>query len=184
MQNNICLIGESKIQETEQKVKQFTNLKLIKLHLIGHLQSNKTRKAIKLYDTIQTVDSIKLLDKINYYSTQVNKKQKIFLQVNTTYDKNKYGFAPEQIIDIAKYATKLTNVAVKGIMMIPTKGLPNIELHKAYSQTRKIKEEIQKTVAPSCKYLSMGMSNDYEIAIEEGATHIRIGTALFGRRKN
>ena len=182
---NINDIGESRIQETEKKIKSYKNKnKNIKLHLIGHLQSNKVSKAVKMYDIIHTVDSIKIAKKINREAEKINKKQKIFIQININKDKMKYGFIEENVIKETKEISQLKNVELIGVMTIPKNNLNNNEIAKAYLKTRKIKETIEKTIDKNCKYLSMGMSNDYKIAIQEGATHIRLGTVLFGNRND
>jgi pyridoxal phosphate enzyme (YggS family) len=182
LQNKLTIIGESKIQEVENKSRHFKHRKNIELHLIGHLQRNKVKKAIQHFDIIQTVDSIRLLDKINKSSKEEDKNQKIFLQINTAADPNKFGFSIKEIFKAAEKTTKLQNITLKGIMTIPPQKISKKEIYKIYKQTRIIKDVIQKTIENKCQYLSMGMSNDFEAAIMEGATHIRIGAALFGER--
>ena len=178
----LTTFGESKIQEAEKKTKEFNSIRKIKLHLIGHLQSNKVRKAIKYFDVIQTVDTIKLLERINQMSKEENKCQRIFLQVNTGQDINKHGFTEKDVYTAAERTKNLPHTSLEGIMTIPPQNLQEKKLCKIYEKTRKIRDDIQQTIESECKYLSMGMSNDYEIAIVEGATHIRLGTALFGER--
>jgi hypothetical protein len=182
-ENNLFKLGESRVQEAEHKLKEFKHTrKQLELHLIGHLQSNKIRKAIKYFDIIQTVDTIKLLEQINKISNEENKHQKIFLQVNTGQDPNKYGFTEKEVFTAAERIKKLPHISLGGIMTIPPQNLKEKKLCKIYEKTRKIRDNIQQTIERECKYLSMGMSNDYIWAIQEGATHIRIGTALFGKR--
>ena len=182
LHHQLTSIGESKIQEAEKKNKTFINRKKIELHLIGHLQGNKARKAVQLFDVIQTVDSLKLIKRINIISNQEKKRQKIFLQVNTSDDPNKYGFSPKETIDAAKEITDMKGLSLIGLMTIPPNNTSEANLQTIYKKTRKIRDEIQKSIEKRCNNLSMGMSNDYEIAIAEGATHIRLGTALFGER--
>ena len=179
---NITTLGESKIQETQKKVDKFINRNKIKLHLIGHLQSNKAQKATKLFDVIQTVDSINLAKKINRICETSGITQNIYIQVNVGKDPKKYGFLPENTITSTREITKMKNINLCGIMTIPPAGLTKKELHETYKQARKTRDKIYLKVNKNCKYISMGMSEDYEIAIMEGATHIRIGTALFGTR--
>ena len=152
------------------------------LHFIGRLQSNKARKAGQIFDVIQTVDSIKLAKRLNIISAEINKLQKIYLQVNIGNDPKKQGFSPEEIIDSAKEASELDSLEISGIMTMPPQGIPKTILRDYYKKTCEIKNVINESVNSNCNNLSMGMSNDFEIAIEEGATHIRIGTALFGAR--
>ena len=182
LQHHLSIIGESRIQEAEKKNKKFTNRKKIELHLIGHLQSNKARKAIQLFDVIQTVDSLKLANRINIISNQEEKKQKIFLQVNTGGDLNKHGFSPQEIVRAANEIVEMKNISLIGIMTIPPNNISEENLQSIYKATRKIRDTVQKSIEICCNNLSMGMSNDYEIAIAEGATHIRLGKALFGER--
>ena len=182
LQHHLSIIGESRIQEAEKKNKKFTNRKKIELHLIGHLQSNKARKAIQLFDVIQTVDSLKLANRINIISNQEEKKQKIFLQVNTGGDLNKHGFSPQEIVRAANEIAEMKDISLIGIMTIPPKNISEENLQSIYKVTRKIRDTVQKSIEICCNNLSMGMSNDYEIAIAEGATHIRLGKALFGER--
>ena len=182
LEHNLITIGESRIQEAEIKNKKFNNRKKIELHLIGHLQNNKARKAIQLFDVIQTVDSLKLARRINIISNQEEKIQKIFLQVNTGLDINKHGFLPKETLAAAHEIAEMKDVLLIGIMTIPPKNISKNKLQSIYKNTRKIRDTVQKSIEKSCNNLSMGMSNDYEIAIAEGATHIRLGTALFGVR--
>ncbi len=182
LQHHLSTIGESRIQEAEKKNKKFTNRKKIELHLIGHLQRNKARKAIQLFDVIQTVDSLKLANRINIISNQEKKKQKIFLQVNTGGDVNKNGFSPQETIRAANEIAEMKDISLIGIMTIPPNNISEKNLQSIYRVTRKIRDTVQKSIEIRCNNLSMGMSNDYELAITEGATHIRLGKALFGER--
>jgi pyridoxal phosphate enzyme (YggS family) len=176
-----CL-GESRIQETEEKIPQLQNRELVEIHLIGHLQSNKVRKAIESYDVIQTVDSIKLAKKISTIAKEMGKLQRIYLQVNSGSDPLKHGFSKEEIIQVAMEISQLNNLQIEGIMMIPPHIEKDHKYRSIYSQTRILRNQILDVGISTCKNLSMGMSRDFEMAIEEGATHVRIGTALFGAR--
>ena len=182
LQHHLTTIGESRIQEAEIKSKKFTKRKKIELHLIGHLQGNKVRKAVQLFDVIQTVDSLKLAKRINTISNQETQPQNIFLQVNTGGDPNKHGFSPKETISAAKEIAKMRGLSLIGIMTIPPNNISKGNLQSIYKETKKIRDTVQTSIEKCCNNLSMGMSNDYEIAISEGATHIRLGTALFGER--
>ena len=182
LQHHLTTIGESRIQEAEIKSKKFTKRKKIELHLIGHLQGNKVRKAVQLFDVIQTVDSLKLAKRINTISNQETQPQNIFLQVNTGGDPNKHGFSPKETIAAAKEIAKMGGLSLIGIMTIPPNNISKRNLQSIYKETRKIRDRVQMSIEKCCNNLSMGMSNDYETAIAEGATHIRLGTALFGDR--
>ena len=182
LKHHLTTIGESRIQEAEIKSKKFTKRKKIELHLIGHLQGNKVRKAVQLFDVIQTVDSLKLAKRINTISNQETQPQNIFLQVNTGGDPNKHGFSPKETISAAKVIAKMGGLSLIGIMTIPPNNISKRNLQSIYKETRKIRDLVQTSIEKRCNNLSMGMSNDYETAIAEGATHIRLGTALFGER--
>ncbi len=182
LKHNLTTLAESRIQEAKEKLHSFKYRDKIELHLIGRLQGNKARKAGEMFDVIQTVDSIKLAKRLNAISGEANKSQKIYLQVNIGNDPNKQGFTPEKIIDSAKEISTLDNLELNGIMTIPPHGIPANNQRELYKKTRKIRDVIKESINNSCENLSMGMSDDFEIAIEEGATHIRIGTALFGER--
>jgi hypothetical protein len=182
IKHNLFVIGESRVQEAEQKLSTYYNRDKIELHLIGGLQKNKVRKAVKTFDVIQTVDSISLANRINRIAREEGKTQKIYLQVNTGLDPLKQGFNPTEIHQAAKEISTLINISVEGMMMIPPHIKIDDKYRKIYSDTRKIRDKLIEAGIKSCMNLSMGMSRDFQLAIEEGATHIRIGTALFGGR--
>ena len=181
--NNIFNIGESKIQEIEKKIQKKQKLKNLKIHLIGHLQRNKAKKAVLLCDYIQSVDSIKIAEKINKEALLINKIQKIYLQINIGEDDKKHGFSANQIFSKCDQITKMSNLQVVGIMTILPYAISEQKIKKLFLKTRQIKEKIQKTICTTCKELSMGMSGDYKTALKMGATNIRIGTLLYGKRK-
>ena len=179
---NLTRIGESRVSEAAEKAKNFPFRDQIELHLIGHLQSNKARKALKLFDVIQTIDSIKLAKRINTICAETGIKQRIFIQVNTGNDPAKHGFANSNAMGAIREISEMKQLICEGIMTIPPHGLPEKKLLGIYRKTRKMRDIVKKSINNNCKYLSMGMSNDFEIAITEGATHIRLGAALFGER--
>ena len=174
----ITNIGENRIQESEEKLKKLK--KGVEKHFIGHLQTNKAKKAVKIFDVIQTIDSEKIIKKVNKEAKKQEKEQKVMIQVNTGRDENKYGFMPEEInnLELLKYK----NIKIVGIMTIAPQNKTKKELKKIFRETKEIQKKIQKKIK-SCTQISMGMSGDYKEAIEEGATHIRIGTGIFGKRK-
>ena len=179
---NLTIIGESRIKEAEEKAAKFSKNNKIELHCIGHLQTNKTRKAINIFDVIQTVDSINLAEKMNLICKENQKKQSLYLQINTGADPKKHGISVNKALLVAKEVTKMEHVILEGIMTIPPQALSVMELRSVYRKTREIRDKICLKINNNCKNISMGMSNDYEIAIGEGATHIRIGSGLFGPR--
>ena len=154
----------------------------MRLHLIGHLQKNKVRKAIKLYDYIQTVDSLSLAKKINKTAKEENQIQKIFLQVNIGNLENRYGFLTKEIETAANIINLYKNISIVGIMIIPPLEDNKKKYLNYFNKAKEIQIKVE-TKIKTCTKLSMGMTNDYVDAIKAGATHIRIGTALFGERK-
>ena len=142
LMHNLTILAESRIQETKEKLRTFKHRDAIELHLIGRLQSNKVRKAGEMFDVIQTVDSIKLAKRLNVISSEANKLQKIYLQVNIGKDPNKQGFTPDKIIDSAKEVSALGNLELNGIMTIPPRGIPINNLRELYKKTREIKNVI------------------------------------------
>ena len=182
IENNIYTIGENRVDEVEKKYKGYVNRKKIELHLIGHLQSNKTKKAVNLFDVIQTADSEKIIKKIDACAANKNKKQKIFIQINIGKDKNKFGFSEDFYEGVLKNTQHLKNIEITGVMTILPQNLNQKQRKALYSKIKKIQQKIQKKYYPSCLLTSMGMSSDYEDAISEGSSYIRIGTKLYGKR--
>ena len=177
----ILNIGENKIQEGEIKFPTLPNLPNLKKRLIGHLQSNKVNKAINLFDTIDTIDTKKIAKKINHALDKNDKE--VLLQVNISQDKAKFGFdyfEEEELLEIISYE----RLNVKGLMTIGEHTKDINKTKKTFKTLRKLQENLNKYLVQDKKLtvLSMGMSSDYEIAIDEGSTQIRLGTALFGSR--
>ena len=177
--HNINCIGENRIQEFSHKQTKLQT-KAFESHLIGHLQSNKIKKAIELFNVIQTVDSIKLAETIN---KRANKNtQRIYIQINIGNDPNKFGFKVPGIYKKIEKIEKFKNLKIEGLMTI-LPYLNNLEeSEKLFAQTRKIFKTTKNKISQTCKQLSMGMSRDYIYALKQGATHIRIGTLLYGPR--
>ena len=183
IKNKIYKIGENKIQEAERKFLHFKERKKIELHLIGNLQTNKVKKAVKIFDTIQTASRKKTIDKIDSESQKINKIQKIYLQINISKDPKKGGVKESEIKNFCQHIKTKKNILLIGVMTILKQNTTQTTTKKLYIKTKKIQEQIKKTI-PTCKEISMGMSKDYKIALSQGATEVRIGTALFGDRKN
>ncbi|MFO7560493.1 MAG: YggS family pyridoxal phosphate-dependent enzyme [Desulfobacterales bacterium] len=181
--NGQTLFGENYIQEAKQKIAEISDSR-VSWHFIGHLQSNKAKYAVKLFDMIHTVDSIKLADELNRQAKKINKIQKILLQVNTGMEISKSGIPPGEAIDFAKKISNFSNLRIKGIMTIPPFYDAPEKAAPYFKALRKINERIKNETLPNVemKELSMGMTGDFEVAIKEGATLIRIGTAIFGAR--
>lgn len=165
--------GENYVQEFESKFPQLPELPGAHIHLIGHLQSNKSRRAVELFHTIQTVDSAKLARRLN---EQAEGALEVFLEVKLSGEAAKHGAAPEEVSSLIEAVSACPRLRLRGLMTMPP-WTEDPEPSRPYFQRLR-----QLAEAHGLSALSMGMSNDFEVAIEEGATHIRVGTALFGRR--
>ena len=181
-QQKIFNIGESRVQETKHKIKNNKLKTQTKIHLIGHLQKNKVNMAVKLYDVIQSVDSLALLDKINQAAKKQQKQQKVFLQINITNSPTQKGFNILNTIQAAEHTTKLKNIKLCGVMAIGKNTKNEEKIIRSFNKTQAIQKTIQNTINSSCISLSIGMSQDYILALKAGATHLRLGTLLFNSR--
>ena len=178
------IIGENYVQEAERAF-QVVGGK-VKWHMIGHLQSNKAMKAVKVFDLIETVDSIKLARAIDRACGNIDKVMPILMEINSGEESQKAGVVPEDAISLARDMSELNNIKLMGLMtMGPFAGDPE-DSRPYFQKTKKLFEEIKEMGLPGVemKYLSMGMSNSYKVALEEGANVVRIGTKLFGERES
>ncbi len=177
-------IGENKVQEALSKFDSLKDLK-IKWHLIGRLQSNKAKKAIEIVDLIHSVDSLKLANVLNKEAEKVSKIQEVLLQVNVSREETKTGFFVEDLFMTLPELNKLNNLCIKGLMTIGVDTDDKSMIEKYFKELIDLKEKINngEYLKRKLSILSMGMSNDYEIAISEGSNMIRLGRAIFGERK-
>ena len=177
-------IGENRIQEAAQKFPHLAKLPGLTKRLVGHLQSNKAGKAVNLFDAIDSIDSLKLARRLSIIMAEPQSNCESLFQVNTGQDSAKHGFHPEKI-DVLLEALHLKNLSIKGLMTIGVFTSDQTTIRKTFQSLRQLKERLNKHLSKERQLteLSMGMSSDYEIAVEEGATMVRIGTALFGERK-
>ncbi|WP_035264282.1 YggS family pyridoxal phosphate-dependent enzyme [Desulfosarcina sp. BuS5] len=177
------ILGENFIQEAREKTDHLSSCN-VSWHFIGHLQSNKSKYAVRMFDFIHTVDSIKLALEINKRAEKINKIQNILIQVNISGELSKSGVEPEKIMDLLKEISRLKNISVKGLMTMPPYFSNPEKARPFFASLRKLREAIKKEDIPGIfmEELSMGMTGDFEAAIEEGATLVRIGTAIFGKR--
>jgi len=169
------IIGENYVQEAEEKyekLKDFFKEKNISFHLIGHLQSKKVRKAAEIFDCIESIDSIKLAEKINNVCKELNRKMDIMIEVNFG-EEQKSGVLISELNSLTEKIKGLQNINLVGLMCIPPIGKEG----ETYKKMKEFKERY------NLKELSMGMSSDYKTAINHGSTIIRLGTILFGERK-
>ena len=174
------IFGENKVQELVHKVPQLPDD--IQWHHIGHLQGNKAASAVELSTVIEAVDSIKLLNKVNRLASDRDIVQKILLEINISGEESKFGEGEVASVALASLALELPNIELLGLMTMAPFGVDECELRKVFSGLRELRNSIEKRFDAKLPELSMGMSSDYEIAIEEGSTMVRIGTAIFGKR--
>jgi len=178
----VKIIGENYVQEA-QKAFEVIGRK-VRWHFIGHLQKNKVKRAVKIFDMIETVDSYPLAHEINERCKQIDKIMPILIEINSGREKQKFGIFPEEALDLVQEVSSLPQIKIMGLMtMGPRFGNPE-DSRPYFIETRKIFEKIKALNLPNVemKYLSMGMTNSYQIAIEEKANMVRIGTLIFGKR--
>lgn len=174
------LFGENKVQELETKVPVLP--KDIQWHLIGHLQSNKALKAVTLAHSIHSVDSVKLLQRLDRLAGESNCRPEILLELNISGEESKFGAGVPEAMALASEAVKASNLSFKGLMTMAPFDVDEKTLRTVFSGLRKLRDAIEAEFSVKLPELSMGMSGDYAIAIEEGSTLVRIGTAIFGKR--
>ncbi|RLI96544.1 MAG: YggS family pyridoxal phosphate-dependent enzyme, partial [Candidatus Aenigmatarchaeota archaeon] len=176
MHCGLRVFGENRVREAIDK---WSSLKEhnIELHLIGHLQSNKVKKAVAFFDMIESVDRMKTAEKINNYCKEIGKRMGVLAQVNIGGEETKYGIAPEALMDFVQQLTTLKNIDVRGLMAIAPLVTPE-ETRPYFRKMKKLFDETQKIRTMGC--LSMGMTNDFTVALEEGSNMVRLGRAIFG----
>jgi pyridoxal phosphate enzyme (YggS family) len=176
--------GESRIQEAASKQDELQELQDITWHFIGHLQANKAKKAIEQFQWIHSVDSLKLAQRLNQLATQLGISPKVCLQVKMLPDPNKSGWNVSQLLADLPELNQYKNLQIQGLMTIPPLGLNDAEVLDVFQQTRTLAKHIQEQNWPNIhmEHLSMGMSSDYQLAVQAGATMVRLGTILFGQR--
>lgn len=183
-------IGESKIQEAQSKYSALRNYATdidapLKLHMIGHLQTNKVDKALDMFDVIQSVDSLHLAQKINSCAKDKNVNLDILIEVNTSGEEAKFGVSEDQAIGLLEGISNLDSVCVRGLMTMAPLSYSPEDTRPYFRKLRELRDRINEVKVPTFKkkikmdFLSMGMSQDYEVAVEEGANMLRIGTAIF-----
>lgn len=181
--SGLNLIGENRVLEAYDKFNIINNDK-IQWHMIGHLQKNKAKIASKFFNYIHSLDSFQLAEKLNNYLIENKRTIKAFLQPKLSYEETKTGVSMENLTEMAEKVKNLSNIEVIGLMTIPPFTENPEDSRKYFIQLRKNLENLNNTVFKDnkLKELSMGMTNDFKIAIEEGATYIRVGTKIFGQR--
>lgn len=178
-------VGENRVQEAATKFPQIPETVIPVKHLIGHLQSNKINKALTIFDRIDSVDSLSLAKKISKKLMDSGRKIPILLEVNTSGEASKSGFPPEDI-DAMLACMELPGLTVEGLMTVGPLTDDETAIRQSFQHLRKLQEKLndkRPEAVPKLTELSMGMSGDFELAVEEGSTMIRLGTALFGPRR-
>jgi len=182
----IRVFGENRVQEFADKTSAVQDLAQAEWHLIGHLQSNKANKASGLFHAIDSVDSVRLAQKLDQAAQQAGKILPILLEINVGGEENKSGIAPDspELEELLNAASGLQNLQVQGLMTIPPYTEDPEGARTYFRKLRDLRDQIAARKFPGIRMevLSMGMSHDFEIAIEEGSTCIRVGTAIFGER--
>lgn len=174
------VLGESRIQEGVDKIEQLGPI--ASWHLIGHLQSNKAGKAIRHFDLIHSIDSVELAGKVSQAALREDKKIPCLVEVNSSAETSKFGFAPDDILLAAAEIAGMPGIDLRGLMTIGPWTTNEGCICKAFEMTRGIFERLQSEIGDSVSILSMGMSSDFPLAIECGSTMVRVGSAIFGTR--
>lgn len=176
------ILGENRVQEAKEKIEELGEL--ARWHLIGHLQSNKAKYAVKLFDLIHSVDTLELAMEIDRQAAKIEKVQDVLIQVSLAGEETKAGIEAEGVAALVREASKLKHISIKGLMAIPPFLADPEEVRPYFRTLRKLATSIAQEMIPgvSMHELSMGMSNDFEVAVEEGATMVRVGSAIFGGR--
>jgi len=174
------IFGENRVQEAREKI---SNLKsqITEWHLIGNLQTNKAKTAVQLFDLIHSVDSVKLAEEVNKQAEKIGKIQRVLVQVKLSEEETKHGISEGDLILLLERIRNLNNLKLEGLMTMPP-FFEDPEMTRPYFKRLREIRDVAEKKGFSLPELSMGMSNDFEVAIEEGATMVRIGTAIFGER--
>ena len=176
------IVGENYVQEAERAYEVIGDR--AQWHMIGHLQSNKAKKAARIFDMVETVDSVKLARALDKACAKLGKQMEILIEVNSGEEPQKAGVMPDEVIPLVKEISQFENIKIRGLMtMGPFTGDPE-DARPYFQKTKAIFERLKEMDIPGVemKYLSMGMSNSYKVALEEGANMVRIGTKIFGER--
>ena len=176
----LTTFGENKVQEAKAKIPNCPSK--ARWHFIGHLQSNKCRDAVELFEMIQGVDSLAIAQELNKRAEQASKTMPILLEINVAGESSKFGYKPEQMLADLEALNTLPRLEIHGLMTIPPYTPVPEKARPYFQKLRQLKQQAETVLGVPLPQLSMGMSGDFEVAIEEGATIIRVGTALFGER--
>jgi pyridoxal phosphate enzyme (YggS family) len=183
VEGGLEIIGENYVQEAERAIEMIGNR--VKWHMIGHLQRNKVKKAVKIFDMIETVDSMKLALEIDKSCLKIGRVMPVLIEINSAMEPQKTGVMADDTVSLVREMSQLENVEIMGLMtMGPLAGNPE-DARPYFARTRALYEKLKDVNLSGVmmRYLSMGMSHSYRVAIEEGANLVRIGTAIFGPRR-
>ncbi|RME65863.1 MAG: YggS family pyridoxal phosphate-dependent enzyme, partial [Nitrospirae bacterium] len=178
----IRLIGENYVQEAEKKAEALKGKlpETVSWHLIGHLQKNKVKKAVNLFDVIESLDSIELAERINRMAKDLGKFQRVLVQVKLAEEVTKSGIPEDRVQELLDAVSQMEHLRVEGLMLLPPFFEDPEKTRPFFRRLRQLRDQLHEKGYTFLKELSMGMSHDYEVAVEEGATVVRIGTAIFG----
>jgi pyridoxal phosphate enzyme (YggS family) len=179
MRAGVHIFGENKVQEAARKIAE---LERGAWHLIGHLQTNKAKLAVQLFDSIDSVDRLELAREIDQRAEPIGKVQNVLLQVNVAAESSKFGCTPEEARELADAINGLPRLCLRGLMTIAPYAEEPEESRPHFTALRELRDKLERETGLKLPILSMGMSGDFAVAIEEGSTSVRIGTALFGAR--
>ena len=185
-QTGIRLFGENRVQEFAKKAPALAGLQSAEWHMIGHLQSNKARDAVELFAAIDSLDSVRLMEKVNAVARQMGKKIAVLIQINIGGEAAKTGVSLDsaELSNMLEAALSCEALEIRGLMTVPPYDSNPENLRRYFRKMRELQMNVEKRKLPGIRMdvLSMGMSHDFEVAIEEGATCVRVGTAIFGER--
>ncbi|MGX4584476.1 YggS family pyridoxal phosphate-dependent enzyme [Paenibacillus chitinolyticus] len=184
MQAGEVLFGENKAQELRDKFPLMQQYNRVEWHFIGHLQTNKVKDVVKYVTLIHSVDRLKLGQALHQQLVKENKMMDILVQINTSYEESKFGASPESALELVEQLSQFETLNIRGLMTIGKLNATNEETRHCFRLLKSIRDQIQERNFPRIEMdvLSMGMSGDFKVAIEEGATIIRVGTKVFGER--
>ena len=175
------LFGESRVQEARAKIPELPSN--CRWHFVGHLQKNKIRHALALFEMFHGVDSLALAQDMNRIAEEEGLYPRILLEVNVAGEGSKFGFAPDALCEQTEALLALPRLSIEGLMCIPPLAMESEDSRKFFVQVRELRDSLEKEFSLKLSQLSMGMTQDFPIGIEEGATLVRVGTGIFGERK-
>ncbi|PSH04707.1 MAG: YggS family pyridoxal phosphate-dependent enzyme [Acidobacteria bacterium] len=178
------LFGENRVQEFADKHELLASCRNARFHLIGHLQSNKAARAAELFDSVDSVDSLRLAERLNDAAARLNKRLDVLIEINVGGEEAKSGFDPDsdELLALLNAQSRLSNLMIRGCMTVPPFTEDPEGARHCFRQLRELRDSLRARSGLALPELSMGMSHDFEVAIEEGSTCVRVGTAIFGAR--